>query len=147
VIRKLRFRGPFEVVIGDTGIVANTKTMLAGVAERRQRYPERYERLMQGAREIANEAMAAIEAFDLQRIGRLMNRNQSLLQDAELSCPELEQLIEASRAAGALGAKLTGSGGGGCMLALAPGKELQEQVARAIEAKGFQALRSSVGVY
>lgn len=147
VIRKLRFRGPFEVVIGDTGIVANTKTMLAGVAERRKRFPERYERLMQAAREIADEAMAAIDAFDLKRVGRLMNRNQSLLQDAELSCPELEQLIEASRAAGALGAKLTGSGGGGCMLALTPGKELQEEVARAIETKGFQALRSSVGVY
>ncbi|MFB3818758.1 MAG: mevalonate kinase [Candidatus Methylomirabilales bacterium] len=147
VVRKLRFKAPVEVVIGDTGIVANTKSMLAGMAERRQRFPERYERLMRAAREIAGEAMAAIEAADLARIGRLMDRNQSLLQDAELSCPELEELIQASRAAGALGAKLTGSGGGGCMLALTPGKELQEAVARAIEARGFQALRSRVGVY
>jgi mevalonate kinase len=147
VVRKLRFKAPFEVVIGDTGIIANTKRMLAGLAERKRRFPERYDRLMQAAREIADEAMTAIQAFDLKRVGRLMDRNQSLLQDAEVSCPELERLIEASRAAGALGAKLTGSGGGGCMLALTPGKELQEAVARAIEAKGFQALRPSVGVY
>ena len=90
--------------------------------------------------------MVSIGGFDLEEIGRLMDRNQSLLQEAEVSCPELDLLIDLCRGAGALGAKLTGSGGGGCMLALTPGKDLQEKVASAIESQGFQAFRSRLGV-
>jgi mevalonate kinase len=105
-----------------------------------------YEGLLDEARQIAEEAMAGIERFDLKRIGRLMDRNQSLLKEAEISCPELDLLVDLCRSAGAWGAKLTGSGGGGCMLALTPGKELQEKVASAIESRGFQALRAKLGI-
>ncbi len=147
VIRKMKFREPVEVVIGDTGIIANTKALLSAVAERKKRFPERYGRILQSAQQIAEEAMTSIESFDLRGIGRLMDRNQLLLQEAEISCPELDSLIKICRDAGALGAKLTGSGGGGCMLALTPGIELQEGVASAIEAKGFQAFRARLGVY
>jgi mevalonate kinase len=147
VIRKMRFMKPVEVVIGDTGIIANTKTLLAAVAERKKTFPERYERILRSARQIAEEAMAGIERSDLKGIGRLMDRNQLLLEEAEISCPELDRLIKVCRDAGALGAKLTGSGGGGCMLALTPGNEMQETVACAIEAEGFQAFRAKLGVY
>jgi mevalonate kinase len=147
VVRKMKLKEPVEVVIGDTGIIANTKTLLAALGERKNRSSERYGRMLLEARQIAEEAMASIEKFDLKGIGRLMDRNQFLLQEAEISCPELDQLIDSCRRAGAQGAKLTGSGGGGCMLALTPGKDLQEKVASAIESQGFQALRSMLGVY
>jgi mevalonate kinase len=116
------------------------------LGERKKSSPDRYARILQGAQQIAKEAMASIGGFDLEEIGRLMDRNQSLLQEAGVSCPELDLLIDLSRGAGALGAKLTGSGGGGCMLALTPGRESQRRVASAIEAKGFQAFRSRLGV-
>jgi mevalonate kinase len=147
VIRRTKFRAPVEVVIGDTGIIANTKALLSAFAERKKSFPERYERMLQSARQIAEEAMASIERLDLKEIGRLMDRNQVLLEEAKVSCPELDLLVSVCRDAGALGAKLTGSGGGGCMLALTPGIALQERVASAIEAKGFQAFRSKLGVY
>lgn len=147
VVRKMKLKEPVEVVIGDTGIIANTKTLLAALGERKKKSPERYGRMLQEARQIAEEAMAGIERFDLAGIGRLMDRNQSLLKEAEISCPELDLLVDLCRKAGALGAKLTGSGGGGCMLALTPGKDLQEKVALAVESRGFQALRSRLGVY
>ena len=147
VVRKLKWKEPVEIVIGDTGIIANTKTLLAAFGERKKSSPERYARMLQGARRIAEEALASIERFDLKEIGYLMDRNQSLLNEAEISCPELDLLIDLCRRAGALGAKLTGSGGGGCMLALTPGKELQQTVAALIESQGFQALRSRLGVY
>jgi len=147
VVRKVKLKEPVEVVIGDTGIIANTKILLAALGERKNRSSERYGRMLLEARQIAEEAMASIEKFDLKGIGRLMDRNQALLQEAEISCPELDLLIDLCRRAGALGAKLTGSGGGGCMLALTPGKDLQERVASAIESQGFQALRSMLGVY
>jgi len=146
VVQKMRLKEAVEVVIGDTGIIANTKTQLEALGERKKSSPERYGRILQGAQQIAKEAMASIEVFDLKEIGRLMDRNQSLLQEAGVSCPELDLLIDICRGAGALGAKLTGSGGGGCMLALTPGKESQQRVASAIEAKGFQAFRSRLGV-
>jgi mevalonate kinase len=146
VVRKMRLKEPVEVVIGDTGIIANTKTLLAALGERKKSSPERYGRIMQDARQIAEEAMNGIQRFDLEGIGRLMDRNQSLLKEADISCPELDLLVDVSRKTGALGAKLTGSGGGGCMLALTPGKSLQDKVASAIESQGFQALRSRLGV-
>lgn len=147
VVRKMHLKAPVEVVIGDTGIIANTKGLLATFGERKKSSPERYGRMLEEVRQIAEEAMASIENFDLKGIGRLMDRNQFLLKEAEISCPELDLLIDICRRAGALGAKLTGSGGGGCMLALTPGKDLQEKVASAIELQGFQALRSKLGVY
>ncbi|MBM4332473.1 MAG: mevalonate kinase [Deltaproteobacteria bacterium] len=146
VVRKMRLKEPVEVVIGDTGIIANTKALLAAFAERKKNSPDRYERILQRARQIAAEALTSIETSDLVQIGCLMDRSQFLLQEAEISCPELDLLIELSRSVGALGAKLTGAGGGGCMIALTPGKDLQQRVAYAIEAKGFQALRSRLGV-
>jgi len=146
VVRKMRLKEPVEVVIGDTGIIANTKSLLAALGERKKSSPDRYRRLLSGAQQIAEEATVSIEAGDLEEIGRLMDRNQSLLREAEVSCPELDLLIDLCRGAGALGAKLTGSGGGGCMLALTPGKDLQEKVASAIESQGFQAFRSRLGV-
>ena len=146
VVRKMKLQEPVEVVIGDTGIIANTKTLLAALGERKKISPQRYGRILEGARQIAEKAMAAIERFDLKGIGGLMDQNQSLLKEAEISCPELDLLVDLSRNAGAAGAKLTGSGGGGCMLALTPGKDLQEKVASAIELRGFQALRSRLGV-
>lgn len=146
VIKKIKLKGPVEVVIGNTGIIANTKTMLNSFAERKKKFPRKYSQLVDKASEIAKRAMKSIEAFELEEIGELMNRNHALLKEAELSCPELDLLVDLSRREGAMGAKQTGSGGGGCMLALTPGKALQERVACAIEGKGFQAIRTVVGI-
>jgi mevalonate kinase len=58
----------------------------------------------------------------------------------------LDHLVKVARENGAYGAKMTGGGGGGCIVALTPGKKLQEQVARTIEKEGFKVLRTKVGV-
>jgi mevalonate kinase len=74
-----------------------------------------------------------------------MNENHKLLQQIEVSTKELNFLVEVARANGALGAKLTGGGLGGNMIALTPGKELQEEVATAIEKEGFQVVKTVIG--
>jgi mevalonate kinase len=142
----MRLKNPVEIVIGDTGIVANTRVMLERFAERKIESPERYRRILDEANQIAARALSCIEAFDLAEIGQLLNQNHSLLQEAEISCPELDFLVDLCRREGAVGAKLTGGGGGGCMLALTPGKSLQEKVAGAIEREGFQPICTMVGV-
>jgi mevalonate kinase len=137
---------PVEIVIGSTGRVANTKAMVEGVAERKKNNPQKYNPLFKRAEEIAYEGRKALEAYDLKRVGDLMNENHSLLQGIEVSSKELDFLVGIARAQGAVGAKLTGGGGGGCMTALTPGRSLQEKVALAIEKEGFEVLRTKIGV-
>ena len=95
---------------------------------------------------MAFTARKALEEFDLTKVGRLMNENHRLLQEIEVSCKELDYLVNLAREQGAFGAKLTGGGGGGCIVALTPGKDLQEAVATAIEQQGFKVLRTKIGI-
>ncbi len=142
----LSLKEPIEIVMGNTGRVANTKAAVAGVKERKEKYPERYEEIFEDARQLAHDARDALERNDIEKVGELMNTNHSLLQDIEVSDDDLDMLVETARSAGAVGAKMTGGGLGGYMVALTPGKELQEKVAKAIEDKGFRVLRTKIGV-
>jgi len=145
-IERLSIRKPIEIVIGNTGIVADTRKMVASVAERKKKNPEEYDPLFNQAERLAYEARKALEDYDLKKVGRLMNENHGLLQEIEVSCKELDYLINLALDHGAFGAKLTGGGGGGCMLALTPRKELQETVATAMEKEGFKVLKTKIGV-
>jgi mevalonate kinase len=145
-IEKLSLRKPVEIIIGSTGIVANTKAMVKGVAERKEKNLQKYDSLFKKAEKLAITARKAIQRFDLQKVGDLMDVNHTLLQEIGVSCKELDHLVNTAKQQGAYGAKLTGGGGGGCMTALTPGEDLQEEVAKAIEKKGFQVLRTKIGV-
>ncbi len=96
--------------------------------------------------EIVESARTGLETMDLQLIGLLMNQNHNLLIEIGVSCVELEELVGVSRQAGAWGAKLTGTGRGGNMVALTPGRELQNNVFGAIKQRGFSAWRYRIGV-
>jgi mevalonate kinase len=145
-IEKLSIREPVEIVIGNTGVVADTKEMVAGVAEKKKRNPEKYDALFKQAEDLVVTARKSLKEFDLRKVGNLMNENHRLLQEIEVSCKELDYLVNLAREKGAFGAKLTGGGGGGCMVALTPGKKLQEKVAAVMEAEGFQVLRTTIGI-
>jgi mevalonate kinase len=75
-----------------------------------------------------------------------MNENHHLLQEIGVSSKELDMLVDLARKQGAFGAKLTGGGGGGCMTALTPGKDLQGKVLSAIKSLGFEVLSTKIGV-
>jgi len=146
VIERIRMKEPVEIVMGNTGIVADTVAVVAGVREQKEKYPAKYGKLFKTAEELVYDARRALEDFELEEVGRLMNENHRLLQEIGVSCKELDFLVGLSREHGALGAKLTGGGLGGNMVALTPGKDLQERVARAMEKEGFEALRTKIGV-
>ncbi|MBU7033157.1 MAG: mevalonate kinase, partial [Theionarchaea archaeon] len=146
IFEPIRMKEPVEIVMGNTGKVANTKAAVAGVRERKEKYPERYENLFLQARALAYDARKALEAQDIEGVGKLMDKNHELLQAIEVSNEELDTLVETARSAGAVGAKMTGGGLGGYMVALTPGKKLQESVARAIEDEGFHVLKTRIGV-
>jgi mevalonate kinase len=146
IIERIGIKKPVEIVIGSTGKVANTKAMVEGVAERKLANPQKYESLFKQAEALAYEGRKALEANNLKKMGELMNENHRLLQKIEVSSQELDLLVNIARKQGAFGAKLTGGGGGGCMIALTPTTELQERVASAIEKAGFEVLRTKIGV-
>lgn len=145
-VDRLQIREFVEIIIGSTGKVANTKAMVEGVAERKKKNPQKYEAIFKQAENLALAGRKALEAYDLKKTGELMNENHHLLQEIEVSSKELDMLVDVARAQGAFGAKLTGGGGGGCMTALTPGKDLQSKVASAIENLGFEVLKTKIGV-
>ena len=145
-IEKVRTPSVVEIVMGNSGVVANTKKMVEGVAERRKAEPEKYAAAFKQFEGLVFKAREALEKGDLKTVGALMDENHRLLQEIEVSCKELDELVAIARENGALGAKVTGGGGGGSMVALTPGKELQEKVAGVMEARGFKVLRTQIGV-
>jgi mevalonate kinase len=145
-MERMQLKKPVGIVMGNTGIVADTKVVVASVKERKEKSPEKYAPIFEEAEQLVRDARTQLEAFDLKRLGTSMNRNHELLQQIGVSCDELDMLVDLARDSGALGAKMTGTGRGGYMVALSPGQDLQERVAVEIEKKGFQALRTTIGI-
>ena len=101
-----------------------------------------YQLIFSGLDEIAKEMERALIAGEQASVGELMNIAQGYLNALSLSTPEIEKLCAIAKDRGALGAKLTGAGGGGAVIALCDGNE--QDVANAIRAAGYQSLITSV---
>jgi len=114
----LRVGAPFTIVIGDTGLFAPTKESVSDVRTLWEADQPRWEKVFDEVEEIVQKARRVIETGDIPALGPLMDKNHKLLQEMTVSCPELDRLVEAARRSGALGAKLSGSGRGGNMIAL-----------------------------
>jgi mevalonate kinase len=145
IIKKIDITNPIEVVMGNTGKVANTELAVKGVRDRKEANPDKYSGIFNRAENIAYLAKRALEEEDYSELGKLMNENHKLLQQIEVSTRELDFLVNIAREHGAYGSKLTGGGLGGNIIALTPGKDLQEEVANAIEKEGFQTLKTVIG--
>jgi len=146
IIEKISLPNPVRIVMGNTGKVADTTAAVAGVRERKEKDTEKYKTVFNRAENIAYLAKRALQEENYKEIGKLMNENHKLLQQIGVSSRELDFLAGIAREQGALGAKLTGGGLGGNIIALTPGKDLQENVANAIEKEGFQVLKTTIGV-
>jgi mevalonate kinase len=109
---------PFTIVIADTGITAPTKQSVGDVRRLWMNDRSRWETIFDKIGEVSFTARRAIEAGKPELLGELMNENHTLLQRLTVSSPELDRLVEAARDTGALGAKLSGGGRGGNMIAL-----------------------------
>jgi mevalonate kinase len=142
----ITMKEPVEIVMGNTGKSANTKEAVTGVRERKKKFPEKYDKIFANASKMVYAARKALEAHDIAEVGKLMNYNHQLLSQIEVSNQDLDMLVETARAAGAVGAKMTGGGLGGYMVALTPGEKLQETVADALKEKGFSVLKTKIGV-
>jgi mevalonate kinase len=109
---------PLALLVGDTGVRSATRLPVGAVRERWQADRAGYEALFDAVGGLVARARAALAAGDGPELGRLLDANQALLERIGVSSPELGRLVAAARGAGALGAKLSGAGWGGVMLAL-----------------------------
>ena len=125
----------FTIAIADTGISAPTKESVGDVRRLWMNDRSRWETVFDKIGEISFTARRAIEAGRPELLGELMDENHSLLQKLTVSSPGLDQLVEAARKAGALGAKLSGGGRGGNMIALVK-PETAKTVASALKEAG-----------
>ena len=104
-------------LIADTGLSKHTQEVVKDLA-RRQTENNEIQKIIAAIGKISKEGREAFVKGKLSRLGELMNEDQALLESLGVSSPELNLLIDAALKAGALGAKLTGSGRGGCILTL-----------------------------
>jgi mevalonate kinase len=123
--------------VGNTGVASSTRTMVEAVARLRERRPEVVAKSFAGITSLVRNARLAVEAGDRLGLGKLMDLNQMLLSGLFVSTEEIERMCALARTAGALGAKLTGAGGGGSVVALVSGNAAAERVLAAWGVEGF----------
>ncbi len=136
----LRVGAALTIVIADSGIPAPTAQAVADVRAAFQRDPEGYGALFAAVGEVVHAARRALEQGDVPRLGALMDENHRLLQRMGVSCATLDALVVRAREAGAVGAKLSGGGRGGNMIALAPTRDDAAAIAAALEAAGARTI-------
>ncbi len=134
-ITRLSVGAPLNLVIADTGVVSSTRQVVGDVRRRWSAEAERHESLFDEIGGLARLAKSAIERGDPKAVGQLMDENHELLMTLGVSSPELDKLVEAARMTGALGAKMSGAGWGGNMLALVEA-ECTPKVTGALHAAG-----------
>ncbi|MHC4105108.1 MAG: mevalonate kinase [Planctomycetota bacterium] len=142
---KIPLKKPFEIVLANSGITADTKLM-DGITERNQKEdPDLFSSRLSTITEQVFEMKKALESYRLERVGELMSANHSIVKDIGFSHEILDHLCKLGLEKGALGTKVTGGGMGGYMVALTPGKDLQEIVASAFEKEGYKVIRATIG--
>jgi len=130
---KKKLSAPIRIVYASTGITASTSKVVADVKKKKEADPAWFEALLAKYVKIAEAGEAAIDKGDMAQLGALLDQNHELCQELTVSCKELDDLVLAARGAGALGAKMSGTGRGGLMLALTPTAESQAKVKAALE--------------
>jgi mevalonate kinase len=128
------------LMVGYTGIKASTSQIIQQVAQFKKQHHEKVERIFAEITEIVKAAKTALQKNDLQKVGQLMQQNQALLNELNVSSPKLDQLISAAQTAGATGAKLSGAGGGDCMIAVGA-EQKKSAIEDAITKAGGQVLK------
>lgn len=141
-IKKIKVKD-IPLIVGYTGIKADTATLVKMVNRKLKENPQKINKIFDEIGGIVNLAKVEIEDSNWKGVGELMNLNQDLLRELDVSSQELENLIKAALDSGAYGAKLSGAGGGDCMIAITDLKN-RENIKKAIEKAGGKIIKVKV---
>ena len=134
-ISYLGLKSMIPIVIGNTGVIRNTGELVDNVRLKVERFSDVMDPLISVAGKLANLAIDALKRGDLDELGLLMDINHGLLTTLGVSSEALDRLVYVAKRGGALGAKLTGAGGGGCIIALSC-LDRREAIAQSISEAG-----------
>jgi mevalonate kinase len=143
-IELLSIRDPLMIMIADTGRTALTRIAVGEVRQLYESDRENIQPVIEAIGVIARNARAALETGDFETLGNLANENHRLLQRLTVSSPELDKLVEVAVAAGALGAKLSGGGRGGNMIALVTDETAQQVQDALLQAGAVRVMQTTV---
>jgi len=135
--KPLALAQPLQVVVAHSGETSKTKEMVSLVACQLASDPARVRDKFDNVTDLVDEAELALSTGDMRALGRLLNWNHRILSSLLLCTPKIEELCRLARAQGALGAKVTGAGGGGCIVALAEDKEHAHRIRDVLGSHSF----------
>ena len=142
---RIRIAAPVDVVLGNSGISADTRVLDVLVERKKEEHPKLFRERMETITGQSFRVKENLLKGDLGEVGRIMVANHRILVEMGLSHERLDHLCRLALDMGAPGAKLTGGGMGGYMVALTPGKRLQERIAGVMEQEGFHVIRTRIG--
>jgi mevalonate kinase len=142
---KIKTPKSFEIVLANSGVTVNTAALDEFIDQQKKGDPELFATRLKTITAQAYDMKKALETADLKKVGTIMSENHKLLIDMGMSHETLDYLCKSALEKGALGAKVTGGGRGGYMVALTPGKKLQDTIASAFAKEGYQLIRATIG--
>jgi mevalonate kinase len=142
-----RIRTPksFEIVLANSGITANTALLDSVTDQQKKDDPQLFAARLRTIIAQGQNMRQALEGGNLEEVGKIMTKNHKILVEMQFSHEILDYLCKLALEKGALGAKVTGGGRGGYMVALTPGKKLQDTVASAFKKEGYQLIQATIG--
>ena len=135
-IKAITVKRPPTILVCDSGAHRSTKALVGSVVKRSQEQTRRFQTHLDEITVISNAVTKALQSEDRDDLGSLMDRNHELLRQIGVSTPALDRLVAEAREAGALGAKLTGAGGGGCIIAACDDNHARSNIARKLRKAG-----------
>jgi mevalonate kinase len=142
--KKIKSSGPLALVIASTGIRHSTGDLVAGVKKFKERNESLFKSLSKQAADICAQAQRAMASDRRERLGALMNENQAILRQIGVSHYKVDDLIDICSKAGATGAKITGAGGGGAVIALAADRQDGAKIAARAKASGYESFEVEI---
>lgn len=142
---RLQAANKMLLVIANTGITASTTEVVEDVKILKEKYPKKFQAIFSKYESIVNEAKKALIEGDIIKLGELMNRNHALLQDINVSGDVNNKIVNIALENNALGAKMTGTGRGGLVIALAKDMASQDDIAEKIENAGYTVWKTTIG--
>ncbi len=143
--RHLRFKGKRSLIVAYSGKSRSTKRQIARVSGVKETFPSLFEGLTEAASELSLMAADRLSKGDMRGVGRLLSFNHAVLSTLGVSNRPLDRLVDLFLSLGSYGAKLTGAGGGGSVIAVAPeGKE--KSIISEVEARGFVTFKAKIPV-
>ena len=142
---KIKTPESFEIVLANSGITANTALLDEVTEQQKKDDMDLFASHMKAITTQAYEMKQALEGGDLETVGKIMSNNHKILVEMQFSHEILDYLCKLALEKGAWGAKVTGGGRGGYMVALTPGKKLQDTVASAFDKEGYKIIQAPIG--